>query len=482
MAFPKLSRPVSLLLFTLFFFHPDLSSALNLTGDIGDEGQYIVIGKITLDGNKRTRPSIILRELKFHENDTLAQGMLPQLLKESQENVFNTRLFNIVTLDSSLVAGTNQVDVSVNVIERWYIWPIPYLTFADRNFNVWWETKELSRLTYGVDLTFYNMRGRNETLTLLTHLGYDQLYGFTYKAPYINRRQTLGIGFGAGVELNHEVAVETIDNQPQFISDPSRYMRQLIFAFAEFIIRPGFYTQHTLRFDYNYLYFADTVVGVKDFTLNGMNLQQLFYLTYQYKDDHRDVQYYPLKGYYFDMELIFGMPTAVAHDTYIQPTFRKYWQIYNRWYWASGITAKVSIFKTQPYYLQQGLGYNRDYVRGYEYYVADGQHFVLLKNNLKFALIPERVIRLGFINTKKFNTIPLALYLNAFCDLGYVYNYQARSENYRQTNGNTLENTLLAGFGMGLDFTTYYDFVLRMELSMNRMGEAGLYLHFIAPI
>lgn len=480
MAYLKPGQTGIFLMVALLLIQTGMAMAVVDRTSGGDETHSIVIGKIVLEGNKRTRPSIILRELKFQENDTLAGGVLPKLLQESQENVFNTRLFNIVTIDSTFNPLSQRVDVSVSVIERWYIWPIPYLAFADRNFNVWWETKELSRLTYGIDLTFYNMRGRNETLTLLMHLGYDQLYGFTYKAPYINRRQTLGIGFGAGVELNHEVAVETIDNQPQFISDPSRYMRQLIFGFAEFIIRPGFYTQHTIRFDYNQIYFADTVVQVKGFTLDGKNLQQLYYLTYQFKDDHRDVQYYPLTGYYFDMELIFGMPTAVTQDVYIQPTFRRYWQLYNRWYWASGVTLKASIFKTQPYYLQRGLGYNRDYVRGYEYYVADGQHFVLLKNNLKFALLPERVIRLGFINTKKFNTIPLALYLNAFCDLGYVYNYA--TINNGGAGGNTLDNTLLAGFGLGLDFTTYYDFVLRMELSMNRMGETGLYLHFVAPI
>lgn len=482
MASSHLFRPVCLFVgFYFLFSHLPLIAAA-IDRPLEDSVTPVVIRKIVLDGNKHTRPSIILRELRFRENDTIAPGALPALLKASQENVFNTRLFNIVSLDSAIIPGTHLVDISVHMIERWYIWPIPYFEFADRNFNVWWETKDLSRLTFGLDLTFFNMRGRNETLTLLTHFGYDQLYGFTYKAPYINRRQTLGIAFGAGLELNHEVAVETRQNKPVFIRDPARYMRQLTFTFAELLFRPSFYVQHTLRFDYQYLYFPDTVKNVNGFMLNNSNAQNLFYLSYQFKDDHRDVQYYPLKGYYFDVEFVHCMPYADAHDTYIQSAFRKYWQIYNRWYWASGVTGKVTFAQTQPYYLQRGLGYNRDFVRGYEYYVADGQHFALLKNNLKFAIIPERVIRLGFINTSKFNTIPLALYVNAFCDLGYVYNYQHKSEAYRNAYGNTLENTLLVGYGFGVDFTTYYDFVVRMEFSVNGMAEPGFYLHFIAPI
>ncbi len=482
MAASILSRSGSLLIFLLFLLLSATPRAAELSSPATDSADIVVIRKISISGNKRTLASIIQRELKFRENDTLPGGVLPGILLTSRENVFNTRLFNIVTLDSTIVPGTRLVDVSVDVIERWYIWPIPFFEFADRNFNVWWATKDLSRLTFGIDLTFFNMRGRNESLALLAHVGYDQLYGFTYKIPYINRKQTIGLGFGAGVELNHEVAVETVDNKPVYIKEPSRFMRQMTFAFAELTYRPSFYTLHTFRLDYNYNYFADTVMKVPGFVLNNANLQQIFYISYQYKNDHRDVQYYPLRGYYFDVEVVHAIPYNVAHDSYIQSSLRKYWQIYNRWYWASGLTCKISFEKQQPYYLQRGLGYGRDYIRGYEYYVTDGQHFALLKNNLKFAIIPERVIRLGFIPSPKFNTIPIALYINAFCDLGYVYNYHNEASSYRQTSGNTLENTLMAGYGAGLDFATYYDFVVRVEFSMNGIGKPGFYLHFMASI
>ena len=279
MAVSFLSRPGSLFAFLWFIIIPLLLPARDSAALPADTSTFIVIGKITLEGNRHTRASIILRELKFRENDTLAGGALPGLLRTSRENVFNTRLFNIVSLDSAIVPGTNRVDVAVHVIERWYIWPIPYFEFADRNFNVWWETRDLSRLTFGVDLTFFNMRGRNETLTLLMHLGYDQLYGFTYKTPYINRKQTIGIGFGAGVELNHEVAAATYDNKPVYVKDPSEYLRQLVFGFAELFYRPGYYTLHTFRFDYQQYYFDDKVAHVDGFTLYNSNVQQLFFLS-----------------------------------------------------------------------------------------------------------------------------------------------------------------------------------------------------------
>ena len=38
------------------------------------------------------------------------------------------------------------------------------------------------------------------------------------------------------------------------------------------------------------------------------------------------------------------------------------------------------------------------------------------------------------------------------------------------------------GTGIGIDFVTYYDKVIRFEYGVNDMGETGLFIHFVAPI
>ena len=45
-----------------------------------------------------------------------------------------------------------------------------------------------------------------------------------------------------------------------------------------------------------------------------------------------------------------------------------------------------------------------------------------------------------------------------------------------------LDNKFIFGTGIGLDFVTYYDKVLRLEYGINDMGETGLFIHFVAPI
>jgi hypothetical protein len=157
-------------------------------------------------------------------------------------------------------------------------------------------------------------------------------------------------------------------------------------------------------------------------------------------------------------------------------TFRKYWELHPRIYFASGINGKLSA-GTQPYLILRGIGYDRDIVRSYEYYLVDAQHFVILKNNFKFAIIPTQVRNISFIKNEKFGKIYYALYLNVFIDGGYgVYNQDFGWET------NDLQNALLIGYGTGLDFVTYYDVVIRLEFSVNLRNETGIFLHFIAPI
>lgn len=451
------------------------------TGSVPSRRDAVVIGSITISGNKTTRETIIRRELEIHPSDTLTWQEFLKDLEQSRQNVFNTGLFNIVRARCIPSADSCRADVRIEVLERWYIWPIPFFEISERNFNVWLETRDLSRLTYGIDFTFNNARGRNETLKLLAHFGFNQKYGFTYRFPYINRKQTLGLGIGGGMELNHQVAVTTFGNKPVTAKNNDLYLKKMAYAYADLIVRPDFFVTHTFHAGYSRYEFDSAILAIPGFSLTDRKVQQFVNITYFFRDDHRDVQYYPLSGYYIEAELNHAIPYATAHNSYLRANLRLFLPLRNRLYWDAGVTGKISFEKEQPYYFQRGLGYGRDYVRGYELYVVDGQHYALLKTGLKFALLPQRIDTIRFIRSSKFNTIPLALYLNAFCDMGYAYHYP-QPETGGLDQRNTLENSYLLGYGLGWDFTTYYDIVIRVEATMNLKSQWGVYLHFISPI
>lgn len=444
-----------------------------------DSTTRIIIDRITLKGNRITRPGIILRELKFSEGDTLTGAALPEALRKSRENIFNTSLFNVVELDTSRLSSTPiHLEVTVNVIERWYIWPIPYIEFPNRNINAWLETWDFGRLTYGLNFKFFNARGRNETLTLLLHLGFNQQYGFTYQTPYVNRQQTWGFGFGGDYDRNRSLITGTTGNRSNYLDTANGSLQQRAHGFAEGYFRPNLYSYHTFSVAFDYYHFADTLLRIPGYLTDSTNDQSFITLYYKYKLDHRDVRYYPLNGYYFDLEMTKQGFSGHPVDLFsIQSTFRKYWRFNERWFLAAGATAKWSWPEEQPFYLQHGIGYGRDIIRGFEYYSINGSWFVLGKTNLKFALVKPRILKLSFIRTPKFGIIPFGLFLNLFADAGYVHNSVAMVK-----QDNPLVNTLLAGYGISIDLVTYYDIVLDLNLAVNSLGEPGFFIHFIAPI
>jgi len=439
----------------------------------------VIVKEVVTEGNRLTRPSIILREVKVKPGDTFRVTEIEDLLEKSRQNVFNTTLFNHVSIDTvHLNSQPDEIRVVVHVIERWYIWPIPYLEFPNRNINAWLADPRFSTLTWGLNLRFNNARGRNETLTLMVHLGFNQLYGFTYQTPYLNKRQTWGIGFGGSYEANRSLIIGDMDNKSVYLSTDSGYLRQQAGGFAELHYRRSIYSYHLLRLSYDYNRFADTIQRIPGYLTDSSAEQSFISLAYKYKLDHRDIRFYPLQGYYVDLEATgFGFFNGAGQMVRLQSTFRKYWKLSGRWFLATGLTAMVSWPEPQPYYIQKGVGYGRDFIRGFEYYSIHGNWFALTRNNVKFALIPPRTEKIRFIRNPKFGVVPFALYLNLFADAGYI-----NQPDPGLSKTNPLVNKFLVGYGFSLDVVTYYDIVIDLNFALNSLGEPGFYIHFIAPI
>lgn len=443
------------------------------------DSSVVIIDSIIIRGNDVTRERIITRELLFQAEDTIPVRQLQDLLTRSTNNLNNTSLFNFV--DIKLQSDTERrpyVDVVIDLVERWYIWPFPIFEIADRNFNAWWEKKDLSRINYGLFVTWNNFRGRMEKLVLYSRFGFDERYYFHYHVPYINKSQTVGLGFSAGFSQNHEVAYNSEDNKEVYYKSETGYPIRQLFAYAELFTRKSIHNTHWFKLSYRQARFSDSLLMLNDdFSFGNRNMNDLFAFYYQFKSDYRDYKHYPLTGYYVDVELDkTGLGLISEGDALsLKTNLRKYSRLGKRFHWASGFTGKISPFWRQPYFYELGLGYGRDFVRGYEYYVIDGQHYALLKNNLKFTLIPTTVKEIGFIPTEKFSKIHFAVYMNLFTDLAWVVDD-------KDTDLNPLANQLLIGSGVGLDLVAYYDLVFRFELSVNRRWEKGFFIHFMTSI
>ncbi len=444
--------------------------------------KIIVIGKILIVGNKTTKNKIILRELAFQESDTILREDISLKMKSAKQNLLNTSLFNFVSVDT-LPVDKEHFDIMISVSERWYIWTIPIIGVQDRNFNVWWETKSLDRAYYGFSINKENFRGRKEELGFFAQFGYTERYGIAYSIPYLNKNQNSGAGFSFTYSRNHEIPYETFNNQVIYFDDHEKYLREEFIGKLYYTYRIGIHNSHYLE--------GKLVNSTIDDTLNKIttnyfigNQTQIHYfaLDYKFKSDYRDSKVYALQGYMYEFQctrLGLGLLNDETMDvTNFYLTLKDFQKISNRFFAAESFRIKFSPNTYQPYYVQRALGWNNDYVRGYEYYAIDGQRFGLAKIGLKYEIIKPKVKNMPSISFEKFSTFHYALYGGIFADAGYVDDHMYSISPFY----NPLANNFLYGAGAGIDYVTYYDVVIRFEYSINLMLETGFFVHFNAGI
>jgi outer membrane protein assembly factor BamA len=441
-----------------------------------------VIRSISFSGNRTTKPFIMERELTFHAGDTLTGAQLKEQAQQSKRNLLNTSLFNFVTVApycsrDSVEPPCSQTDIIVTVKERWYTWPAPIFEVTEQNFNTWWRNgHNFQRASYGFYLWRYNFRGRKESIALICRFGYAQQFGGQYAIPYVNKKQTLGVTFTGTYTRSHEVSYATQENKLLFYKDRDNFIRTEVAGSVMLTYRQGFYIRHTLDFRYTDLQVKDTVLDLsEDYFAAGLERMKYFSLSYRITRDYRDIRAYPLRGHFEELEITkhgFGiLPGEKLDFFFLVAGFRQYLRLAPRVYGAYMIRARWLPGATPPYYHQRALGFG-NLVRGYEYYVIDGQSYVLGKVSLRYQLLKPHVYRFDFLPVEKFNTFHLAIYTGLFADAGYT---DDRASN--PADRNKLGNTLLFGYGAGIDIVTYYDVALRIEYSFNRIGESGFFLH-----
>ncbi len=446
---------------------------LCFTGLLQAQNEVYVVQAIHVDGKYLTKDDIILREIPFSAGDTVFCRDTAALAENAEQNLVNTSLFHraeVLFTDSGLVW--------VRVTERWYIWPVPFFSVEERNFNVWLRDPDLEKATYGLYVYHENFRGRKEYLKLLCKTGYNELYGFSYSKPYIDKRKNTGISAAAGFEGSHALSVTVIEQEPKTIKLIDRYAFSGLFGSLSLTRRQGIHLFHKLSILFESTSFADTLIQAYPDYAPGTDWTRLS-LNYQFRADFRDFKPYPLKGWYADLEFSLGNFLSLSDlnekKYYLKSTSRKYLRIRGPFYAATGFTGLLTLSSPEKMVSSPALGYGSDFVRGYQYQVIPVDHFLIHRSNLKFSLLKQRIVRLPLIRSEKFRSVPVAFFVNAFFDQGW-------SAAGKFAILNPMSGDYLAGYGVGLDFVTYYDKVFRLEFTVNRLMQKGLFLHFTAPV
>jgi outer membrane protein assembly factor BamA len=443
------------------------------------ESEFVILNEVKIEGNLKTRSRIILRELAMQPGDTIFAKDQAVRLQKDRNKIVNTNLF--VTVEVALQkVDERRADLLIQVSERWYLFPMPIFELADRNFNEWWyeRGRDLRRTHYGMRVSHKNFRGRNEQLDALIQFGFTRKFELAYELPYLDRIQKHGLNVKVSFSENKSTAYKTESHKLLFLKSEN-ILRSRFNASIGISRRNRFYITHNAQLQYNYNQINDSIALLNpDFFLKGQTHQRYFALNYNFSRDLRDVVAYPLHGSRMTLNVtkLGLMPGDDINQLDIVASYTKYTPLGKKFYFNNMVQGKLSFPDQQPYANIRGLGYGQAFVRGYELYVIDGSSSVVSKSTLKRELFKTQKSIEKVMPLKQFQTVPLAMYVNLYFDMGYVKNGRANPER------DFLSNSFLWGTGMGIDLVTFYNTVFRVDFSLNRSLEKKIFFHFVRDI
>ncbi|WP_017732965.1 BamA/TamA family outer membrane protein [Nafulsella turpanensis] len=439
----------------------------------------VKIDKIHIKGNKKTKDFIITRELSLSEGEFVAIEDLYDVMMRDRRKIINTRLFTKVEM-TAIPSSERLYDVLVEVQERWYIVAAPIFQLADRNFNDWWvnQERDLSRVNIGGKFVHYNFRGRSEKLSLIAQFGYSRDIRLGYYVPYIDQTRKNGMGVSFAYSENSNVPIETEGHKRLFFGQDEP-IREIYAAGVNFVRRASFYNTHTAFLSFYSNNLADTVLELNpDYLLTGKNTMRYFVLSYLFRRDLRDIRSYPLRGFMIQAELSkrgIGLFNDINSFS-MEASYHHHFPLGHKFFFSNSITGRLTAPEKLPYSLLSGLGYGGNYIRGFELYVIEGQHFAINKSELRFQLVKEEINLGKLMPLEQFRYFPIAVYPKMYFDVGSIHMPFSYPKN------EAFSNKLIWGAGLGLDIVSFYDFVFRTEYTFTSEGERGFFLNFASGI
>ncbi|HEX6334412.1 MAG TPA: POTRA domain-containing protein [Flavisolibacter sp.] len=455
---------------------PENAIIFSTDGSAGpaDDNRQFVIREISINGNDKTRPATILREIPFEIDHEYSLSTIAEQFYEAKRHLMNTGLFRNVVVSLRSLQGYD-VYIQIDVQERWYIYPLPFVRPIDNSFFTWATQKDrdLERLNYGVRITHKNFTGRNDRLYVYLMNGYTKKVELHYNNLYLDRDLKWYTSFNMQYGKNREVNYMTMENKLMPLKATDRYLQTFFRSYVTLNYRKAIKTRHTLGIGFESEKVADSVLALNSEYATGRS--SVKYAQAFYKVSYADLDFipYPTKGYAGEVTLAkkgFNSNTIDMWQLVAKTT--AYWPVGDKNFVNLRLVGSMKLPFEQPYIAQQFIGYDGMLMQGYEKFIIDGVAGGYMKASIARPIF-STVLRVPAhkVNYKlqRFNTIPLQVFAKGFVNAGYIYN----------TNPQTslLNNRMLYSGGFGIDIVTFTDFVVKLEWSFNQLGQNGLYLH-----
>lgn len=454
---------------TLLHFNSDSLLARQCPGY-----QRVRIGQILFVGNEVTKERVLRAELDIHEGDTLAAADVARRLERNRRRLFNLQLFNQVHLQ--LTCRDGELIVLYGLQERWYTFPVPIFSLADRNFATWRQRPDRwRRIDYGVHVVRNNFRGRNEQLFGNLQLGFNRKYELFYIRPMLGRHR---LGLSLGGSFYQARTVDFITRRDRLVADSSdnNFPIQRWYLTAGLRWRRTVQRLTTLEAYYYREHISDSVRAHNPEYFLGATRRGYVDVVLTRTLNQRNTFAYPLTGSFLQASLsqrIFLSSPSRPITTALL-TYARYFSLGHGFYYGAGAEGRLRLTRRLAYADSRALGYRQALVRGYDAYVVDGRHYGVVRQGLSLRVFDAGRLNLPVLQDPRLDRIPLVVYANLFTDAGYVAERTVPATN-------RLPNHLLASAGIGLHLVTYYDRVFTLEYTRTIHGFGGFFVRTEFP-
>jgi outer membrane protein assembly factor BamA len=413
----------------------------------------LTVQDIIITGNKVTKEEIILRQMKIKKGSKFTS----EDYKSDLHRIYNLGLFNRVDI-LPVPVSDKYVVVEVVVQEKWYIYPMPIAGL---------DEGEWSKLWLGMNVSWANFRGRNESLFASFRILYNPSFRISYRVPWIGENLHMFTSYGMGYSRtrNESLQAQGISNGSTTYSSSDTNFDYYHFNTQ---VTAGKYLTENLNvftnLSYNYLRVSQFYPGR---TVSPTGKDKYLGIGFGLSFDSRDIREYATKGFYFlsdythyglvDRTVSFSRYN-VESESYIPVSFTNDYYITI----ASKIFTSLAMGSVIPIYDHMILGYSGNYVRGWRGLAYEGENEFTAFNEIRIPIIQPRYIKASQLPLLK--GMPYIKNMDLKHGLYFTIIYDVGSVWYKDEL--IYDQRFLSGTGIGLDAILPFGYLVRAEWVM----------------
>ncbi|MFA7229433.1 MAG: POTRA domain-containing protein [Melioribacteraceae bacterium] len=406
-----------------------------------NEDETVRIDSIRLTGNVKTEEAIILREMTFIAGDTVTG----RILRFNRERIYSLGLFNRV--DFFVTQNDNLNILEIVLAESWYLYPLPYFKAHNNEFD---------KATYGVNFTYKNFRGKNETLRAMIGLGYEPVYAVTFDNPSFSFENNIGLSITALYLRFNNKSTRAVN----LVGEDFRYK-----IFSQSVsLSKRFNTFNIALLTLGFSYYENNH-SIRGITASGGRIDRMPSLGISYQYDSRDLKQYSKNGLYAFLNINhkgFGINKAAYNN--LEFDFREYRSIIDPLSGKWRVALRTSFGNIIPFYDYSYLGYYEK-IRGHFNEIREGKSYFLSSFELSFPIVRDWNFSLKLpLLPESLTSTRIGIYLTGFIDSGDAFG----------DNKSFSINNFYSGYGFGITILFLPFNAIRFEYAFNESGRGEL--------